>query len=124
MNEPPANGNQCEACGLVSRSEDMAKIRTTNGMLRLCCQCLSDINRKNPEVARLRAENERLQWAMEAIYKAAKAKDARIAAKDAALEKIAPMDNESGLIARAALGGEWVCAGLLWHCPAREARKA
>ena len=40
-NEEP---RQCEACGTIGRGQ-LARIRTTNGSLFLCEQCLSDINR-------------------------------------------------------------------------------
>ena len=36
-------------------------VRTANGGLRLCDQCFSDINRKNPRVGELEAENARLK---------------------------------------------------------------
>lgn len=40
----------CEACGLQA-DETFTRVRTTNGGLVLCRQCLDDINRKNPETA-------------------------------------------------------------------------
>ncbi len=50
---------KCEGCGTIGGAEYI-KVRTTNGALTLCRQCLDDINRKNPEVAALKAEIERL----------------------------------------------------------------
>ncbi len=37
---------KCDACGLVGG--ELIRVRTTNGGLCLCRQCLDDINRKNP----------------------------------------------------------------------------
>lgn len=51
MSDPRA----CEVCGLISMTAEYIKVHTTNGSLRLCRQCLDDINRKNPEVGRLRS---------------------------------------------------------------------
>lgn len=48
---------KCEACGVPEASRH---VNTTNGGLFLCQQCLDDINRKNPEVAELKAERERM----------------------------------------------------------------
>ncbi len=49
--------DKCEACGLHPLTEGKYKqVRTTNGSLFLCEQCLGDINRKNPRVAELEAE--------------------------------------------------------------------
>lgn len=47
---------KCEACGLISDTAEYIRVRTTNGGLFLCRQCLSDINRKNPQLepARIR----------------------------------------------------------------------
>lgn len=45
---------KCEGCGSIGSAEYI-KIHVTNGALTLCRQCLDDINRKNPEVAALRA---------------------------------------------------------------------
>lgn len=42
---------KCEACGTMPAKE-YSSIRTTNGVLHLCRQCLDDLNRKNPEIAR------------------------------------------------------------------------
>ncbi len=39
---------KCDACGLISDVAPMIYVRTTNGGLSLCRQCLDDINRKNP----------------------------------------------------------------------------
>lgn len=51
MNEPRP---KCEACGLQA-IETYIQVRTTNGSLLLCQQCLGDLNRKNPELSDLRA---------------------------------------------------------------------
>lgn len=48
---------KCEGCGAVDWADKFKKIHVTNGALMLCVQCLSDINRKNPELVALRAEN-------------------------------------------------------------------
>jgi hypothetical protein len=45
---------KCEACGLHGDHVRHVIVRTTNGSVRFCKQCLGDINRKNPETARLR----------------------------------------------------------------------
>lgn len=42
----------CDGCGTYGVHKD---IHTTNGALRLCVQCLDDINRKNPELCPRRA---------------------------------------------------------------------
>lgn len=39
---------KCEACG--TWGQHLMFVRTTNGALWLCRQCLDDINRKNPEL--------------------------------------------------------------------------
>ena len=44
---------KCEACGLQGPATHI-RVRTTNGGLLLCVQCLGDINRKNPLVQKLR----------------------------------------------------------------------
>lgn len=49
-----AKGPKCEACGMIDGKERI-KVRTTNGALVLCRQCLDDINRKNPELPALKA---------------------------------------------------------------------
>ena len=41
---------KCEACGLISSATEYITVRTTNGGLILCSQCLNDINRKNPQI--------------------------------------------------------------------------
>jgi hypothetical protein len=45
--------SKCNACGLPE-SHLFKRVRTTNGGLLLCEQCLADINRKNPELRNLR----------------------------------------------------------------------
>lgn len=45
---------RCEACGLCGVGVDTIQVRTTNGALSLCRQCLDDINRKNPALAGLK----------------------------------------------------------------------
>ena len=42
--------NKCEACGKMVMGEkiELVYVRTTNGGLSLCQQCLEDINQKNP----------------------------------------------------------------------------
>lgn len=50
---------KCEGCGLNGGAYTC--VHTTNGCLVLCHQCLSDLNRKNPELPALRAEIERLK---------------------------------------------------------------
>lgn len=39
---------KCEACGFTGAGFSPIRVRTTNGGLDLCRQCLDDINRKNP----------------------------------------------------------------------------
>ncbi len=50
---------RCEGCGFVGDIEYI-DVRTTNGMLHLCRQCLDDVNRKNPETKRLRSALENI----------------------------------------------------------------
>lgn len=45
--------NRCEGCGIYGTPK--TKVYLTNGALRLCNQCLGDINRKNPDAKRYRA---------------------------------------------------------------------
>lgn len=45
--------NKCEACG--SLGGEYVRVRTTNGGLNLCRQCLDEINAKNPELKEVRA---------------------------------------------------------------------
>lgn len=49
---------KCEACHTMCIGDlnGATRVRTTNGGLLLCPQCLSDINRKNPETAILREQ--------------------------------------------------------------------
>jgi len=54
---------KCEACGLISGAE-YTKIRTTNGGLTLCGQCLGDINRKNPQIQSERVRRIISDWAV------------------------------------------------------------
>jgi orotate phosphoribosyltransferase len=42
--------NKCEGCGLQSESTPTKHIRLTNGSLKLCPQCLGDMNRKAPKL--------------------------------------------------------------------------
>lgn len=49
---------KCEACGHVGTT-DYIRVRTTNGGLLLCVQCLGDINKKNPALKRVAALVER-----------------------------------------------------------------
>ncbi len=46
---------QCEACGTTDHTGtiEYIRVRTTNGGLHLCRQCLDDINRKNPAIPAL-----------------------------------------------------------------------
>lgn len=41
--------NKCDACGLQGQNVELIYVRTTNGGITLCRQCLDEINRKNPE---------------------------------------------------------------------------
>lgn len=45
---------KCEACGQRGDDFQVIYISTTNGGLFLCRQCLDDVNRKNPDLLRLR----------------------------------------------------------------------
>lgn len=45
--------NGCEGCG-VHGNVELTRINVTNGVLTLCRTCLDDVNRKNPELARLK----------------------------------------------------------------------
>ena len=51
---------KCEGCGSRPPNDTFKLVRTLNGCLFLCPQCLGDVNRKNPRVRELEAENERL----------------------------------------------------------------
>jgi hypothetical protein len=57
----------CEACGLLSAEAEYIRVRTTNGGLVLCRQCLDDVNRKNQEVAALKQEVELLKTALKRL---------------------------------------------------------
>lgn len=46
----------CEACGMKVDGRKWIKVRTTNGALTLCKQCLDDINRKSPLLVEREAE--------------------------------------------------------------------
>ncbi len=45
----------CEGCGLHGPSVNLTRIHVTNGVLTLCDQCKSDVNRKNPALVDLLA---------------------------------------------------------------------
>lgn len=48
----------CEGCGMERPpAVGLRKVRTTNGVLTLCMQCLGDVNRKNPRIADLEAQH-------------------------------------------------------------------
>lgn len=48
------NPQKCEACGQLGT--EYVGVHVVKGRLNLCRQCLTEINVKNPEVKRLRAE--------------------------------------------------------------------
>ena len=52
--------HNCDACGLLSASEPARIIRTANGCLHLCPQCLGDINRKSPLLAAMATQRDEL----------------------------------------------------------------
>ena len=58
---------KCEACGLQGPATHI-RVRTTNGGLLLCVQCLGDINRKNPLVQKLRDLIARLESEAESLH--------------------------------------------------------
>lgn len=58
MPSPPVE-KVCEACG--SGPVETKLVRTTNGSLRICEQCLSDINRKSPLLIAERDRADKLQ---------------------------------------------------------------
>lgn len=58
--------SECSACGLFfGVGVGYKNIRTTNGGLLLCDQCLGDINRKNPELIGALKANSLLMAGME-----------------------------------------------------------
>lgn len=73
--EPARKLKKCEACWHISSTAEYIHVRTINGGLQLCRQCLDCINRKNPELHALRA-----------ALAAAEADAARLRARVAELE--------------------------------------
>jgi hypothetical protein len=59
--ERQRHGQKCEACGLHGPGAKLVSIHVTNGVFCVCPLCLEQVNRKNPELASLRAEVERLR---------------------------------------------------------------
>ena len=58
--------SKCEGCGLCSNKPAATRqVRTTNGVLSLCDQCLSDINRKSPLLAEALAQRDELLRALQ-----------------------------------------------------------
>lgn len=55
----------CYACGTIGFGR--LEIRTTNGHLVLCEQCIGDINRKSPLLTALRERHDRLATALATI---------------------------------------------------------
>jgi hypothetical protein len=97
---PPADGPtapgpertpECEACGLISSTAEFIYVRTINGGLRLCRQCLDVVNGKNPELPALR---KRLA-AAELALAASREEAARLAAeRDRLRELLKDVDSE------------------------------
>lgn len=68
-----ATGTKCEGCGTSRVAYTF--IRLTNGGLMLCSQCLAEFNGKNPELAAVRSENEKLRAALKPFAEYARVLD-------------------------------------------------
>lgn len=50
--QPQLSMRKCDGCGVAATRS----VRVTNGVLFLCQQCLDDVNRKNPDLAKAKEE--------------------------------------------------------------------